>query len=149
MSLTRTKKIGVKYSMNIEDYAIRLSQHRTSEGYTFDCLSIDGEVDVLQIDMNGFEGFPVFLTKTINQILCIVYLWDESEIIPEKRVEMLEMMLDTSITIPLSAYARVGDRYVIYGALSCSSSFDKIVEEIVTLNENSMDVITAMEDFLI
>jgi uncharacterized protein YjfI (DUF2170 family) len=135
--------------MNIDDYAIRLSQHRTNEGFTFECLNIDGEVNVLQIDMNGFDGFPVFLTKTNNQILCIVYLWEEEEILPEKRVEMLEMMLDTSISIPLSAYARVGNRYVIYGALSSSSSFDKIVEEIVTLNENAIDVITAMEDFLI
>ncbi len=135
--------------MNIDDYAIRLSQHRTTEGFTFDCLNIDGEVSVLQIDMNGFDGFPVFLTKTKNQILCIVYLWEENEILPEKRVEMLEMMLDTSISIPLSAYARVGNRYVIYGALSSSSSFDKIVEEIVTLNENAIDVVSALEDFLI
>ena len=135
--------------MNIDDYSIRLSQHRTNEGFTFDCLSIDGEVNVLQIDMNGFEGFPIFLTKTIYQILCIVYLWEETEILPEKRIEMLEMMVDTSISIPLSAYARVGNRYVIYGALSSNSSFDKIVEEIVTLNENAIDVLTAMEDFLI
>jgi len=135
--------------MNIDDYAIRLSQHRTTEGFTFECLNIEGEVNVLQIDMNGFDGFPVFLTKTNNQILCIVYLWEENEILPEKRVEMLEMMLDTSISIPLSAYARVGNRYVIYGALSSNSSFDKIVEEIITLNENAIDVVSAMEDFLI
>lgn len=135
--------------MNLEDYAIRLSQHRTSEGFTFDCFNIKGDVNVLQIDMNGFDGFPVFLTKTNNQILCIVYLWEETEIVPKKRVEMLEMMLDTSISIPLSAYARVGDRYVIYGALSSTSSFDKIVEEIITLNENAIDVVTAMEDFLV
>ena len=134
--------------MNIEDYAIRLSQYRTQEGYTFDCQTISGEVDVLQVEMNDFECFPVFLTKTNNQILCIVYLWSEDEIKVDKRVEMLEMMLDTSISIPLSAYARVGNRFVIYGALSVSSSLDKVVEEIVTLNENAIDVITAMEDFL-
>jgi len=134
--------------MNIEDYAIRLSQYRTQEGYTFDCQTISGEVDVLQVEMNDFECFPVFLTKTNNQILCIVYLWSEDEIKTDKRVEMLEMMLDTSISIPLSAYARVGNRFVIYGALSVSSSLDKVVEEIVTLNENAIDVITAMEDFL-
>lgn len=134
--------------MNIDDYAIRLSQYRTQQGYTFDCQTISGEVDVLQIEMNDFEGFPVFLTKTNNQILCIVYLWSEAEIKSEKRLEMLEMMLDTSISIPLSAYARVGDRFVLYGALSVSSSLDKIVEEVVTLNENTLDVLTAMEDFL-
>lgn len=140
--------LGEKYKMNIQDYAIRLSQFRTQEGYTFDCQTITGEVDVLQVEINGFEGFPVFLTKTNNQIICIVYLWSESEINKDRRLEMLEMMLDTSISIPLSAYARVSDQFVLYGALSVSSSLDKVVEEIVTLNENALDVVTAMEDFL-
>lgn len=134
--------------MNIQDYAIRISQNRTPEGFTFDCQTITGEVDVLQVEINGMNGFPVFLTKTANQILCIVYLWSEDEIKSEMRTEMLEMMLDTSISIPLSAYARVGNRFVIYGALSVKSSLEKVVEEIVTLNENAIDVVTAMEDFL-
>lgn len=135
--------------MNIQDYSIRISQHRTLEGYTFDCQIIDGEVEVLQVEIDGVEGFPVFLTKTNSQILCIVYLWAESEVKEEMRVEMLEMMLDTSISIPLSAYARVGDRFVLYGALSVSSNLDEVIEEIVTLNENAIDVVSAMEEFLI
>ena len=134
--------------MNIEDYAIRISQTRTPEGFTFDCQRITGEVDVLQVEINGMNGFPVFLTKTDNQILCIVYLWSEDEIKTEMRTQMLEMMLDTSISIPLSAYARVGNRFVLYGALSVNSNLDKVIEEIVTLNENAIDVVTAMEDFL-
>ena len=135
--------------MNIQDYSIRISQHRTLEGYTFDCQIIDGEVEVLQVEIDGVEGFPVFLTKTNSPILCIVYLWAESEVKEEMRVEMLEMMLDTSISIPLSAYARVGDRFVLYGALSVSSNLDEVIEEIVTLNENAIDVVSAMEEFLI
>jgi len=135
--------------MNLADFSIRLSQFRTNEGYTFECQSINGEVEVLQIEMAGFDGFPVFVTKTNIQIICIIYLWAEEEIIEDSRVEMLEMMLDTSISIPLSSYARVGDRYVLFGALSVSSDFDKIVEEVVTLNENALDVVSAMEDFLL
>ncbi len=134
--------------MNLDDFAIRLSQFRTTEGYTFECQNIEGEVEVLHIEMCGFDGFPVFVTKTNSQIICIIYLWSESEIMANSRVEMLEMMLDTSISIPLSSYARVGDRYVLFGALSVSSDFDKLVEEVVTLNENALDVVTAMEDFL-
>ena len=134
--------------MNLADFAISLSQHRTSAGYTFECQCIDGDVEVLQIEMGGFDGFPVYITKTDFQIICIIYLWSEGEIIEESRVEMLEMMLDTSISIPLSSYARVGDRYVLFGALSVTSDFDKLVEEVVTLNENALDVVSAMEDFL-
>jgi uncharacterized protein YjfI (DUF2170 family) len=135
--------------MKLADFAIKLSQSRTNEGYTFECQSIDGEVEVLQIEMAGFDGFPVFITQTNIQIICIIYLWSEAEIIEESRLEMLEMMLDTSISIPLSSYARVGDRYVLFGALSVSSDFDKVVEEVVTLNENALDVVSAMEGFLI
>jgi len=135
--------------MNLDNFAIRLSQYRTTEGYTFECQCIDGEIEVLQIEMGGIDGFPVYITKTDIQIICIIYLWSESEIIAKSRLEMLEMMLDTSISIPLSSYARVGDRYVLFGALSVSSDFDKLVEEVVTLNENALDVFSAMEDFLL
>jgi len=134
--------------MNTRDLASHLSHHRTPEGYTFECQHIDGEVSVLQVEMNGFDGFPVFVTSTEHQILCVIYLWGETEIIPDVRTRMLEMMLDTSMAIPLSSYARVGDRYVLFGALSVSSDFDRVVEELVTLNENALDVMYAMEDFL-
>ena len=103
----------------------------------------------LKVEVNGFEGFPIFITQTQSQIICIIYLWAEAEIKPESRLEMLEMMLDTSITIPLSSYARVDDRYVLFGSLSVQSDLEKVVEEIVTLNENAIDVVSAMEDFLL
>lgn len=134
--------------MNLTDFSIKLSQFRTAEGYTFECQNYDGEVEVLQIEMRGFDGFPIFVTRTDIQIICIIYLWTESEIIASSRLEMLETMLDTSISIPLSSYARVGDRYVLFGALSVSSDFDKLVEEVVTLNENAIDVVSAMEEYL-
>ena len=134
--------------MNTEDLAIQLSRHRTAEGFSFDCQKIAGEVEVLQVEINGFDGFPVFITQTQFQIICIIYLWTEDEIKTELRTEMLEMMLDTSIAIPLSSYARVGERYVLYGALSLTSELEKIVEEVVMLNENAVDVVSAMEDFL-
>ncbi|MEZ5472131.1 MAG: DUF2170 family protein [Marinicella sp.] len=135
--------------MNIQDIAIHLSHIRTAEGYTFDCQTIAGEVEVLQVDLNDVDGFSVFVTKTNFQIICIIYLWTEAEVKTESRVEMLEMMMDTSISIPLSSYARVEDRYVLFGSLSVNSNMDKVVEEIITLNENALDVMVAMEDFLL
>ena len=146
--MSSTVKEQEKIIMNMQDYAIRISQHRTTEGFTFDCQAISGDVDVLQVEINGMNGFPIFLTKTSHQILCIVYLWSEDEVKAERRTEMLEMMRDTSISIPLSSYARVGNRFVLYGALSIKSSLDKVIEEIVTLNENAIDVLIAMEEFL-
>jgi|SRR5690554_456140 len=134
--------------MNTVDFAIQLSQYRTAEGFSFDCQTIAGEVEVLQVEVSNFDGFPIFITQTKSQIICIIYLWTEAEIKPELRLEMLEMMLDTSISIPLSSYGRVGEHYVLYGALSVNSDIDSVVEEIVALSENALDVVSAMEDFL-
>lgn len=133
---------------SLRDYAIRLAQARTAQGHTFECRHIPGDTDVLQVDILGTRSFPVFMTQTETQILCIVYLWTESDVKTGMREAMLDMMLETSIAIPLSAYARTGDNYVLFGALSKSSSLDKIIEEIVTLNNNTFDVVTAMEDYI-
>lgn len=134
--------------MTLSDYAIRLAQLRTTEGYTFECQHIAGDPDVLHIELQGTDSVPIFMTQTDSQILCIVYLWTEDDVIPATREAMLEMMLDTSIAIPLSAYARTDTHYVLYGSLSVASSFDRVVEEIITLNNNTFDVLTAMDDFI-
>ncbi len=133
---------------SLQDYAIRLSQERTAQGYSFECQIISGETEVLQIDIIGTDSFPIFMTQTESQILCITYLWKESEVKPDKREEMLDMMLETSIAIPLSSYARTGEHYVLFGSLSVHSSLEKIIEEIITLNTNTFDVVTAMEDYI-
>ena len=135
--------------MNINDFAIQLASHRTSEGHAFECEAIPGEVDVLHIELNDEEAFPVFMTQTRQQILCIVYLWTEAEVKPESRLELLESMLDASIAMPLSSFARVGDRFVLFGALSVHSDLATVVEEIITLNENATEVLGAMAEHLI
>lgn len=135
--------------MKTVEYAHMLSDHRTDAGETFECQMISGEVDVLQVEVSGAHSFPIFMTQTQSQILCIVYLWTESEIIPDKRMEMMEWMLDTSISIPLSSYARVDDHYVLFGSLSIHSKKESVIEELVTLNENAKDVVEAMSDFLL
>ena len=81
-------------------------------------------------------------------MLCITYLFTEEEVKPEKRAEMLEEMLELNIPIPLSAFAKIGDRYVIFGAMAVNSSLEEISHELVTLSENAVEAITALEEFL-
>jgi uncharacterized protein YjfI (DUF2170 family) len=118
------------------------------EGYKFDCQFIPGEVEVLQVVIEGFEEIPVYISATDTQILCISYLWSEDEVVAETRSEMLEAMLDMNIPMPLSAFSRIQDRYVIFGALSIHSNIDDIVHEVTTLGENSVEVLSMMTDFL-
>ena len=57
-------------------------------GFDFDYQIIPTEQDVLQITLTGREEIPVYVTLTDTQILCIAYLWDESQIKPETRGEI-------------------------------------------------------------
>ena len=66
----------------------------------------------------------------------------------DSRAEMLEEMLELNIPIPLSSFAKIGDRYVIFGALAVDSSIEDICHEIITLSENAVEAISALEEFL-
>jgi len=118
------------------------------EGFDFDHQIIPGEEEVLQISITGREEIPVYMTLTDTQILCISYLWSEGEIKPESKNELIEMMLDMNIPMPLSSFARIGDQYAVFGALSTNSSIEDIAHEIVTLSDNSLEAIDVMSEFL-
>ncbi|MAI42470.1 MAG: YjfI family protein [Candidatus Azotimanducaceae bacterium] len=134
--------------MNTEDLAVRISDLDNFDGYQLECQPIPGEVGVLQITVGDFDELPTYLSVTDTQILCVTYLFTEEEVKSESRSEMLEEMLELNIPIPLSSFAKIGDRYVIFGSLSNSSGIEDICLEIITLTENAVESITALEDFL-
>ena len=134
--------------MNTEDLAMQLSNLEDLNGYQLDCQPIPGETDVLQITVGDFDELPSYVSVTDTQILCITYLFTEDEVKADSRTELLEEMLELNIPMPLSSFSRIGDRYVIFGALSINSSIEDIGYEIITLTENAVEAITALEDYL-
>ena len=134
--------------MNSEDLAVRISDIDNFDGYQLECQPIPGEIDVLQITVGDFDELPTYVSVTDTQILCVTYLFTEDEVKPESRSDMLEAMLELNIPIPLSSFAKIGDRYVIFGSLSNTSGIEDICLEIITLTENAVEAITALEDFL-
>ncbi|AWB66792.1 DUF2170 domain-containing protein [Saccharobesus litoralis] len=136
--------------MNIHTIAQYLNDlgDQTHTGYSFDCQPISGEVDVLQVTVEGREELPIFVSVTDDQVLCITYLWGEEEVRSEKRGEMLESMLEMNIPMPLSSFAKIEDKYVVFGALSTNSSMEDIEHELVVLSDNAIDVIDDMSDYL-
>ena len=137
--------------MNIHKIANHLNAlaDNSETGMVFDCQPISGEVDVLQITVIGREELPVFVSVTDDQILCITYLWGQEEVKPECIADMHESMLEMNIPMPLSSFSKIGDKYVIFGALSISSTFDDIEHELAVLNNNAIEVIDDMSDYLI
>lgn len=136
--------------MNIHQIATHLNQldDNSGTGFNFDCTPINGDIDVLQVEVIGREEIPIFISISDNQILCIAYLWGENEIKPELRNNMMEAMLEMNIPMPLSSFAKVEDKYVLNGALSINSSLDDIELEVVTLSDNSLEVINEMSSYL-
>ena len=134
--------------MNTQDLAIRFSELNSYQGFCFDYQLIPGDADVLQIVVSDYEEIPVYVSITKTQILCISYLWAENEVVQERRAEMMELMLEFNIPMPLSSFSKIGDQYVIFGALMADSSFEEILHEVITLTENSVEAISAMNEFL-
>ncbi len=136
--------------MNIHNIAQHLNDlgDQANSGYKFDCQPISGDVDVLQVTVEGREEIPIFVSVTDDQILCISYLWGESEVIEEKQTDMYCAMLEMNIPMPLSSFAKVGDKYVVFGALSTNSPMTDIEHELVVLSDNAVDVIDDMSEYL-
>lgn len=109
---------------------------------------IPGTVPVIQVTIEGREELPVFITCAEPQILCIVYLWSDDEVIPEQRTALLEMLLDLNVSIPLSSFGRIGNRYVLFGALARHAGVQDIAEDVAVLSDNSIDALTALGQFL-
>lgn len=120
----------------------------THAGRTFNVMPIAGDDPVLQIVVSGADETPVYLTVTESQILCLVYLFEESEIRPSALPELHESMLRISVPMPLSALGKVDNHYVVYGSLSPTSSQTEVMQELVTLADNAIDLLQTFEDFL-
>ena len=136
--------------MNIHNIANHLNDlcDNSHTGFQFDCYPIDGDVEVLQVNIVGREEIPVFVSVTENQILCISYLWGEDEVNQERRSEMFETMLELNIPMPLSSFAKIDNKYVVYGALSVQSSMLEIEQELSVLSDNCLEVIDELSDYL-
>jgi hypothetical protein len=137
--------------MNIHIIADHLNSlaDNSDTGLSFDCQPISGEVDVLQISIIGREELPVFVSVSEDQILCISYLWGTEEVKPECVNEMHESMLEMNIPMPLSSFSKIGDKYVVFGALSINSSFADVEHELAVLSNNAIELIDDMSDYLL
>lgn len=109
---------------------------------------IPGDVPVVQISIEGREELPIFVTCSDTQILCICYLWTDEEVLQARRTELLETLLDLNPSIPLSSFGRVGNRYILFGALARDARSEDIAQDIAALSDNALDALDALSEFL-
>jgi uncharacterized protein len=127
---------------------LQLPDAGTMNGMEYEFNPIPGDVEVVQVTFKDREEFPIYLTQSDSQMICICYLWKDQEVIPDKRQQMLESMLEVNVPMPLSSFGRIGEWYAIFGALDQNSSADSIVKELTVLSDNALDAVNAMSEFL-
>ena len=117
-------------------------------GLSVQLQPIPGDVPVVQVSIEGRDELPIFLTCSDAQILCMCYLWADEEVLPQRRAELMETLLDLNPSVPLSSFGRIGDRTVLFGALGRDSHVDDVAREIAVLSDNALDALDALSEFL-
>ena len=135
-------------NVKLEQLMENLSETQLSDGTSLSLEMFDGENTVVCIKVEDREEFPIYMTADEGQILCITYLFGEDEVDPAKRAELAEAMLMLNVMIPLSAFSKIGNQYIMFGALSPRSSIDELLHEIELLSDNVLEAIATMSDYL-
>jgi len=132
----------------LQKFMKELDGNKLSDDAKLSAEMFDDENSVICIKVEDREEFPIYMTLDEGQILCTTHLFGEDQVDQSRRVEMIEDMLMLNISIPLSAFSKVGSQYVMFGALSPNSSTDDLLHEIELLSDNVLDAIDAVSDFL-
>lgn len=125
-----------------------LEGRQLADGMNLSVELFDGEDPVACIKVQDREEFPIYMTVDEGQILCISYLFGEDQVDPSKQAEMAEAMLMMNVMIPLSAFSKIGNQYILFGALSPSSSTEDLLHEIELLSDNVLEAIAAVSTYL-
>ncbi|HHI94006.1 MAG TPA: DUF2170 family protein [Gammaproteobacteria bacterium] len=125
-----------------------LAGKQLSDGVGLSIEMFDAENAVACIKVEDREEFPIYMTVDEGQILCISYLFGDEQVDPDKRAAMVEAMLMMNVSIPLSAFSKIGDQYIMFGALSPAASTDELLHEIELLSDNVLEAIEAISDYL-
>ncbi|WP_353573292.1 DUF2170 family protein [Candidatus Albibeggiatoa sp. nov. BB20] len=110
---------------------------------------IPSETDILLVSIEDREDFPIYITVDESQILCMSYLWREEDIKPELHKELLDTLLSMNLPMPLSSFSKVGNQYIIFGALWTSSTVDELIREVDFLSDNTLTAVEELWDYLI
>ncbi len=121
----------------------------TEEGFTFCAVMVkEGDVTLAKVEVEDREEFPIFISLDDDQLVCMTYLWPESEVKTERRGELLEAMLTMNVPMPLSSFGKVGDQYLIFGAMANNSEMAEIQHELMVLSDNTLSAVELFTDYL-
>jgi uncharacterized protein YjfI (DUF2170 family) len=142
---TQTATKNGKEIMEFKLLRETLNGFTSENGFRFTTAEADGAVEVVVEDR---EEFPILVSADNEQIVCVTYLWDEAQVKEGQRTEMLSGLLEMNVPLPLSSFGKIGDRYVLFGALAANSRVEDVINELEILSDNTLEAIEAVAPFL-
>jgi len=137
--------------MSLQETLQRLTielNNATTEGDLSLSTEFHTDLSVLTVTVLDREEFPIYITIDESQILCVTHLWREEEVIEGQREALMDAMLIMNAPMPLSAFSKVGQQFILFGALFTGADTDEILEEIDTLSNNTLLAIEELSEFL-
>jgi len=134
-------------AMDIKMLRETLDEFTSENGFTFAASSADGE-EVIEIVVEDRDEFPIVVSVDDEQILCLTYLWDEAQVKTNSRTDLLTALLEMNVPLPLSSFGKVGNRYVVFGALAAGSTIEDVVTELEVLSDNTLEAIEIVAPYL-
>lgn len=99
-------------------------------------LSASLEGDSIVIEESDSDQV-MSLTQDGEQLICMTTAIRSDEVAPEKVSELHDFMLSMSLPMPLSSFGKMGDEYVIFGAMHSDTTLNNVAEEVETLLLNA------------
>lgn len=124
-----------------------LERIRTTLG-AMDGIHVQPAGEVLQVIVEDQEEFPIVVSETNGELICMVHLFAAGEIRVGAAADLHEDMLAANLALPLSTFGKIGDRYVLFGSLSATSEDAVVEEEIETLATNTVAALELVEAYL-
>lgn len=112
-----------------------------------DLTVMAGDVPLVEVGL-GDSRPPIYVTDADSQLLCVCYLWRNADVIPAQRSALMETLLELNPSVPLSSFAKIGDHFVLIGALSRDATTIDLVLELATLSDNAVDALATLADYL-
>ncbi len=104
--------------------------------------------NILQVVFSDQEEFPINVTEAEGELICLVRLFSADEVAEGKNADMHEDMLSANLALPLSTFGKIGDDYVLFGALSAQSRMEMLLEELDALASNTLEALELVSGYL-
>ena len=132
----------------VNEVVTALNGAKTQEGLAIQAEVVDADEGLVKVELEDRAEFPIMIELSDDQITAVANLWDQGDVKEGMEAEMMNVMLSMNIALPLSAFAKTGSTYQLFGAMSVNTVMTNVVEEIAVLSDNTLAVFDALGEYL-